>query len=96
MPAATRADERTGHGRWTILPLGTLWTTDTGVVGWQPIPNADPAPIQTLIDNALAAGKDGNTAFDEIALVLGSTRNYSGDLDNYRPDRTPTVLPPAR
>lgn len=96
MPAATRADQRTGHGRWTILPLGTLWVTDTDTIGWQPIPNADPTPINTLIDNAITAGKDANTAFDEIAAVLGSTRTYTGNVDNYRPDRNTTELPRVR
>ncbi|WP_037161039.1 hypothetical protein [Rhodococcoides fascians] len=84
--------QRVGHGRWAIVPIGILWVTDQGVVGFQPPPKADPTPIETLIANALDAGKDGNTAFDEIAAVLGAAAAKTGDVATWTIDRR-QVLP---
>lgn len=81
--------QRVGHGRWAIVPIGTLWVTDAGVIGFQPPPKGDPSGIETLIANALDAGKDANTAFDEIATVLGAATAKTGDVSTWKVDRRP-------
>lgn len=79
--------QRVGHGRWAIIPLGILWVTDLGTVGIQTGPKMDATGVETLIANALDAGKDGNTAFDEIATVLGVVAVKTGDVATWTIDR---------
>lgn len=78
-----------GHGRWAIVPIGILWVTDAGVIGFQPPPKGNAKDIETLIANALDAGKTANTAFDEIATVLGAAAAKSGDVATWTVDRRP-------
>lgn len=81
--------DRVGHGRWTIVPIGILWVTDEGTIGFQAPPGGNPEGIETLITNALDAGKDGNTAFDEIATVLGAAAAKTGNVATWSIDRKP-------
>ncbi|WP_322544435.1 hypothetical protein U2G91_15685 [Rhodococcoides fascians] len=81
--------QRVGHGRWAIVPIGILWVTDAGVIGFQPPPKGNAKDIETLIANALDAGKDANTAFDEIATVLGAAAAKAGDVATWTVDRRP-------
>mgnify|MGYP005994488251 CR=1 FL=1 len=67
--------DRVGHGRWAIVPIGILWVTDAGVIGFQPPPKGNAKDIETLID--------------EIATVLGAAAAKSGDVATWTVDRRP-------
>jgi len=81
--------ERAGQGRWCIVQKpapGTLWTDDVDAVGFEAVPNADPAPVHALLDTASDAGRTPTQAFDELAALIGS-RVIDGDLGHWKPNR---------
>ena len=77
---------RTGHGRWAAILTpcpGVLWCSDTGSVGFEPVPSGDvdPTPVLDMLANL-----DGPEAFDLIASLIGKDIK-AGNLDTWTPDR---------
>lgn len=92
MPYST---ERAGHGRWCVIQkpaAGVLWTDDHDAVGFEPTPNVDPTPVQTVLDTASDAGRTASEAFEQLATLVGA-RLVTGDLGHWTPDRN---IPTAR
>lgn len=84
---------RAGHGRWSPIQkpaAGVLWVTDGGVVGFDPMPDVDAAPVEAVLAAAADAGRDGGEAFDMLTALVGTTVSV-GDVGHWRPDsgRTP-------
>ena len=74
----TEPSPRRGLGYWiTCQPLGVLWATEAGVVGFERVPNAD----TTALDAAIAEG----ATFTVLAERFGTGKVSYGDLGHWKP-----------
>lgn len=90
MSYPTDAADRDGHGRWCIIQrpaAGTLWLADEGErIGFEATPDSDPAPVLTLLQTAVDAGRTAAEAWDMVVGMVGVTVHV-GDLGHWREDR---------
>lgn len=90
MAYPTPADQREGHGRWSIIQRpseGTLWLADEGDrIGFEPTPESNPEPVMTLLQTASDAGRTAAEAWDMVVGLVGVTV-HTGDLGHWKEDR---------
>lgn len=90
MSYPTDAADRNGHGQWCIIArpaAGTLWLADEGDrIGFDPLPQQDPAPVFAILQTAADAGRTAAEAWDMVVGLVGVT-THTGDLGHWREDR---------